>query len=97
MQADEDEAAYGGAFVFDFFEEVEIVGGNALPVGSRVAVLGHARDEDGVEWYSVAPLGGECWSARGDHMRSTGKRFRREDFYDGSTIRVSPTGDLLND
>jgi hypothetical protein len=92
VSADEDKSAYEGTFVFDFYEVLEVVGATVLPLGSLVTVLGRSRDGDGTEWYAVTPDDGETFMVAMKHLRSTGRRLRHEDFYDGSKLRVTLDG-----
>ena len=64
-------------------------------VGKRAVVMGMA--EEAGQWsYSVSLEScGVSWSVRADDIRSTGQFRRREEFYDGSSIRVSKDGELL--
>lgn len=61
-------------------------------------VLGRAREENGIEWYTLAIDGRpDVVCVEGGRLRATGERRRREDFYDGSFLRVSIDGDPLTD
>lgn len=92
MTPEEEEAAYGGPFVFDFYEVLKVVGATVLPLGSLVTVLGRSRDEQGVEWYAVTPDDGETFMVGAGDLQATGRRLRHEDFYDGSSLRVGMDG-----
>jgi hypothetical protein len=99
MASDEEEAAYGGSFAFDFFEVVWVEPPPAPHLSGRTAtVLGRSRAEDGTEAYALTyedeP---ETWMAEGDRIQSTGQRRRREEFYDGTSNRVSPEGEQLGE
>ena len=64
-------------------------------VGERGVVMGMA--EEAGQWsYSVSieSRGVSC-SVRASDIKSTGQFRRREEFYDGSSIRVSKDGRLL--
>jgi len=63
--------------------------------GKRGVILGMA--EDAGQWsYSVSvESSGICWSVGASDIKSTGEVRRREEFYDGSSIRVSKDGKLL--
>jgi hypothetical protein len=97
VTADEEQAAYGGDFAFGFYEVLEVVGGNILPTGSLVCVLGRVREDDGTEWYSVTPNQGDSWMISAAELRATGRHLQREDLYDDSRIRVSEQGERLGD
>jgi hypothetical protein len=97
VTTDEEQAAYGGDFAFDFFEVLEVAGGKVLPRGSLVCVLGRVREDDGTEWYSVTPNQGDSCMISAPELRATGRHLRREDFYDGSAVRVSQEGELLGE
>ena len=86
---------------FGFFEKVVIESDNPnyTEINHKVAaVLGKAHSENG--WtYSVhiydSPA--EGWVVPEHMLVPTGEFDKRETFYDGSSIRVSPSGDLLDD
>ena len=81
-------------FQFDFFEVVGI----ADSAESTGTVLGRVRDDDGTEWYSLAVDGrADLISVEGARLHPTGEHRQREDFYDGSTLRVSVEGEELDD
>lgn len=88
----DDEAALGGVFAFDLYEVLRVTGGDLVPLGSLVTVLGRSRDDDGTEWYAVTESDGPCPMLPGNWLTATGRRLRREDFYDGTSIRVTPDG-----
>jgi len=63
------------------------------------AVLGTAVEDDGeVVSYAVAiyERDGMCWSVTPSDLEATGRHDRRESFYDGTSIRVSRDGELLD-
>ena len=67
--------------------------------GLEGAVLGHAVEDDGeIVSYAVAiyERGGICWSVAPSDLEATGRHDRRERLYDGSSIRVSEDGELLD-
>jgi len=89
---------------FEFFEvvrvepsaeapdEVQRLRGRVGAVLGRSAVEGqeptsYAVDLDGVD---------DVWSLDAWDLVSTGQFRRREDYYDGTSIRVSPRGELLD-
>jgi hypothetical protein len=86
-------------FRFDFYEEVIV--GSTNPALSEIhdelgAVLGRACGEDGRWYYSVSIYRtGLCWFCMEDDLRPTGKFDRRESFFDGSSVRISQRGELL--
>jgi hypothetical protein len=99
MNIDEEDAAHGGRYAFDLYEVVSVEPPPATHLSGRSAtVLGRSRSEDGTETYALLyddeP---ETWMADGGQLRSTGRRRRREDVYDGTSIRVSQKGELLDE
>lgn len=99
MTGDEEDAAYGGSFAFDFFELVSLEPPPAPHLSGRTAtVLARSRAEDGTEAYALTyDEEPETWMADGERLHSTGQRRRREDFYDGTSIRVSPESEELGE
>jgi len=78
---------------FDFYEEVRINTSDADKShmnGLLAVVVGRTETEDRTSWYYAVDLQsqkkGWCFFER--ELEPTGRRFRREDFYDGSSIRV---------
>jgi hypothetical protein len=58
------------------------------------AVLGMARNDDGVWVYAVHVLDqGEVWDVRESELRPTGRHMKREDFYSGDTVKVEVDAD----
>ena len=82
---------------FDFYEQVTIVGPRAATHklrGQRGYVLGRAADEHGRWSYAILVESQEkTWQFAEKELRSTGHFGRREDFYDGSSIRVRVNSD----
>ena len=77
---------------FEFFEVVRVrskPAGFEHLQGMEGPVLGKAECDNGRWTYSVslAELG-ENFSLREDELESTGKFVKREDIYDGSSVRV---------
>jgi hypothetical protein len=67
--------------------------------GLEGAVLGKAVEDDGeIVSYAVAiyERDGICWSVAPSDLEATGRHDRRESFYDGTSIRVSEDGELLD-
>ena len=63
--------------------------------GERGVIMGMA-EEDGQWSYAVSiESRGTSWSVFKSDIKSTGEVRRREEFYDGSSIRVSKDGELL--
>jgi hypothetical protein len=64
--------------------------------GRTATVLGRSRAEDGIEadalTYDDEP---RTWMANGEQLHATDQHGGREDFYDGTSIRVSPEGEQL--
>ena len=78
---------------FKFFEIVKIISnpeGFEQLQGKEGPVLGKAECDDGRWTYSVSLVElGENFSLDEDELESTGKFVKREDIYDGTSIRVS--------
>lgn len=92
-----DEPLDEAPFSVDFFEVVLV----CPPAGDhgvsrRGTVLGRSRGDDGAESYAVFfdDVGQTSVIARSE-LEPTGERRPREDFYDGTRIRVSGTGEPL--
>jgi|GEM_PF-3029658 len=84
-------------FSVDFFEVVLVCPpADDRGVGRHGTVLGRSRGDDGAESYAVYfdDVGETSMIARSD-LEPTGERRPREDFYDGTRIRVSDNGELL--
>jgi hypothetical protein len=85
---------------FDFYEKVIIIT-TTDPALSEIngelgAVLGRAYGEDGRWSYAVSIYRtGRCWSCMEDDLRATGTFDRSETFFTGSSLRVSPRGEVL--
>ncbi len=77
---------------FAFYDVVEVIGGRrniASLVGRRGAVLGMAQSDDGQWSYAVQMLDdGDGWTIPEAELKATGEAMCREDFYDGSSIKV---------
>jgi len=82
----------------DFYAEVRISDGvDDANLRGKVGVIMGISEEDGIVYgYSVRFK--ELKHSYGfsvDEVSPTGRKFKREDFYDGSSITVSPDGELL--
>jgi hypothetical protein len=78
---------------FDFYEVVQVAseaGPKISLKGQTGAVLGRAQSDDGMSWTYAVRIDstGICWSFDEDELLPTGLKRKREDFYDGSSIRV---------
>ena len=84
---------------FEFYEKVRIAGAvpDLAPVAGKLgAVLGRAENEDGSWGYAVHVYDERsCWDIDEEQLEPTGEFDKRETFYDGTAIRVSPEGELL--
>lgn len=83
---------------FDFLENVvvETPPSSQPELCGRVGtVLGRAEAEDGSSWWYAVSIDGRTWSVAEAALRSMGTFAEREAFYDGTTLRVSSTGELL--
>jgi len=88
------------------FEHYEIVRVRETPAttdghiaGLEGAVLGIAVEDNGeIVSYAVSiyERDGICWSLAPSDLEPTGRHDRRENFYDGTSIRVSEYGELLD-
>jgi len=78
---------------FAFYEKVKI--NSSDPAGHEVqgelgAVLGRSQSDDGEWHYGVLVYSQDiCWSFAEHELLATGEHAKREDFYDGSSVRVS--------
>jgi hypothetical protein len=83
---------------FDYYEKVVVTTTNPSLSeidGEIAAVLGRACGEDCRWSYAVSiDRTGICWSCTEDDLRSIGEFDRRETFYDGTSMRVSQSGDV---
>lgn len=63
--------------------------------GERGVIMGMAEETG--EWGYAVMLesSGVCWSVVATDLKSTGQIRKREDFYDGTCIRVSKDGQIL--
>jgi hypothetical protein len=83
-------------FALDFFEVVRVDDPATTPTTREATVLGRATGDDGIPWYAVAfDTESDTVMVPGAWLRRTGRTRRREDFYSGISIRVSPDGHLL--
>jgi hypothetical protein len=77
---------------FDFYERVRFTAtaGMVRKLKSRTGyVLGRSVDDSGAWGYAVLIEGkDETWNFGEDQLSSTGEFAKREDFYDGSSVRV---------
>jgi Immunity protein 31 len=78
---------------FDYYEEVRIksLDPEKAHLNGRVGVvLGRTETEDKSSWYYAINLHSEeqGWCFFETELEPTGNKFRREDFYDGTSIRV---------
>ena len=77
---------------FQFYEVVKVVSVNpklSEIAGKFGAILGMAQNDDGTWGYSVHVFNEEDgWDVMESDLEATGKIMRREDFYDGSSIRI---------
>lgn len=84
----------------DFYQEVEIIAGsdkNKKYVGCKGVVMAISEEDGKIYGYAVSVYGqknSRCFDS--DELVPTGVRFKREDFYNGSYAKVSPTGELLD-
>ncbi len=81
---------------FKFYEVVEVA--SDRPALSEInslkgAILGMAQNSSGCWNYSVQIFETEeCWDVGESELIRTGKRMKREDFYDGDSISVEVDG-----
>jgi Immunity protein 31 len=78
---------------YEFYEVVQVISqdeSKAKLNGQTGAVLGRAQADDGKSWsYAVAIDSTEIvWSFDEDELLPTGLVRKREDYYDGSSVRV---------
>jgi hypothetical protein len=78
---------------FQFYEEVRVQTSDPLKShvnGALGAVVGRTETEDNTSWYYAVDLHqiSEGWCFYENELESTGRIFNREDYYDGTSIRV---------
>lgn len=78
---------------FDYYQEVQIRSMDDAKVhlnGRTGVVLGRTATADEDSWYYTVDVNGaeQSWCFFESELESTGRRFRREDFYDGTSKRV---------
>jgi hypothetical protein len=66
--------------------------------GLEGAVLGISEDGGRIVSYAISiyDRDGICWNVEPADLEPTGRHDRRESFYDGSSLRVSVRGELLD-
>lgn len=91
----DDESGDERPFSLEVFEVVRVrPGGADNPASSTGTVLGRARGDDGAELYAVwFDDRAETSMVALFDLEPTGERRPREDFYDGSHLRVSRRGE----
>lgn len=97
MTMPDDQPLDDAPFSVDLFEVVLVRPGTSdRDISSRGTVLGRTRGDDDEEFYAVFfdEVGETSMIARSD-LEPTGERRRREDFYDGTRIRVNDRGELI--
>ena len=79
--------------LFDFYDEVRIC--TQDPAKSHMntclaIVVGRTETEDRKSWYYAVdfPLQGHGWCFFEYELEATGRKFTRDDLYDGSSVRV---------
>ena len=84
---------------FAFYDEVivEPAGSGLEEIAGEVGVVLGAA-EDGEHWsYAVSIYSsGVTWSVTESDLKSTGRKRKKEEFYDGTLIRVSQRGRSLD-
>ena len=82
---------------FDFYDEVRVCSNDPTKAGINGelgAVLGKVEATDGTNWcYTVMLFSSNtscCFFE--DELESTGKRYKRDDFFSGDVIRVRVDG-----
>jgi hypothetical protein len=83
---------------FAFYEQVRISATEAPKAhlnGRCGVVVGRTETEERDSWYYAVELNGEAeaWCFFERELEATGQRFRRADFYDGSSVRVKVDND----
>ena len=77
---------------FDFYQEVLVI--SAAPeksgqIGGIGVILGRTETEDQRSWYYAVQFGDDdSWCFFERELEATGRTFSKEDFFDGSTVRV---------
>lgn len=84
---------------FDFYEKVIVASANSKLAeidGRLSAILGRVRCDDGRWFYAVSIYGLDAgWSCYEDELQPTGEFDCRETFFDGTSIRISLDGELV--
>jgi hypothetical protein len=78
---------------FDFYEVVEILEPEVMPTRlwhTKGVVMGMSQSENGAWEYAISVFEDqrETWQLEEEFLKTTGKRMSREDFYDGSFVRI---------
>jgi hypothetical protein len=80
---------------FEFFTIVRIINSSADIQGQEGVVLGKAQNEAGIWSYAVSLYStNTTWSFTHNELEDTGRKDKAENFYDGSSIRVSQKGEI---
>jgi hypothetical protein len=80
--------------LFEFYEQVRISTTDMRKShlnGKCGVVMGRTVTEEGDSWYYAVDIDGQAegWCFYEGELEATGRRFTREDFYDGSSVRVT--------
>jgi hypothetical protein len=75
---------------FDFYEVVQVISEEAKLNGQAGTILGRTQTDDGKSWsYSVClDSTRTCSTFSEDGLMATGLKKKKEDFYNGPSIRV---------
>lgn len=83
---------------YDFYDEVIINSSDSKYKeinGLKGNIMGMDKNSDGTWSYAVS-INGVSWSINESELTPTGKKAKREDFYDGNTMKVDSKGNIIS-
>jgi hypothetical protein len=85
---------------FEFYEIVRITTSDKTKelgvAGDEGAILGMAEEPESGIWYTVL-VGEQTYSIAEDELQPTGRSVTRDDLYDGSSLRATMRGDIIEE
>ncbi len=80
---------------YKFYQEVMVHSDEAEIDGKTGVILAIGCDEEG-EWGYTVMIEEYCWDCPESELTSTGRQFKREDFYDDNvSIKVNQKGEIV--
>ncbi len=76
---------------YEFYQEVQVRTSDPKKshLNGRIGVVfGRTETSENTSWGYGVQLQDKCWFFYEYEIQPTGRQFRREDFYDGSSVRV---------